>query len=87
MPYEIFHRSVFPEVDGYVTLCSFLLEFWSNSHRGAYIRACLHGGGGPQVGEVPCLCAVKSNPPLHAILQPRHREVHFLKVIEWSLST
>ena len=38
MPYEIIHRSVSPEVDGYVTLCSFLLEFWSNSHRGAYIR-------------------------------------------------
>ena len=23
------------------------------------LRACLHGGGGPQVGEVTCLCGVK----------------------------
>ena len=51
------------------------------------LRACLHGGGGPQVGEVTCLGGVKNNPPLHAILQPRHPGVHFLKIIEWSLST
>ena len=50
------------------------------------LRACLHGGGGPQVGEVTCLCEVKNNPPLHAILQPRHPGVHFLKIIEWSLT-
>ena len=33
---------------------------------------------------------VKKTPPfspLRAILQPRHPEVHFLKIIEWSLST
>ena len=24
-----------------------------------YLRACLHGGGGPQVGEVTCLGEVK----------------------------
>ena len=67
----------------------------SNSDDGVYktdkersaLRACLHGGGGPQVGEVTCLCEVKNNPPLHAILQPRHPGVHFLKIIEWSLST
>ena len=52
------------------------------------LRACLHGGGGPQVGEVTRLGEVKkNNPPLHAILQPRHPGVHFLKIIEWSLST
>ena len=38
----------------------------------AKLRACLlHGGGGPQVGGV----------------QPLHPGVHFLKIIEWSLST
>ena len=52
-----------------------------------WLRACLHGGGGPQVGKVTCLGGVKNNYPLHAILQPRHSGVHFLKVIEWSLST
>ena len=45
------------------------------------------GLGGPQVGEVTCLGGVKNNSPLHAILQPRHPGVHFLKIIEWSLST
>ena len=29
----------------------------------------------------------KINPPLHAILQPRHPGVHLLKIIEWSPST
>ena len=28
----------------------------------ANLRACLHGGGGPQVGEVTCLCGVKKLP-------------------------
>ena len=52
------------------------------------LRACLHGCEGPQVGEVTCLGGVKKNNlPLHAILQPRHPGVHFLKIIEWSLST
>ena len=50
------------------------------------IRACLHGGGGPQIGEVTRLGGVKINPPLHAILQPRHPGMHFRKIIEWSLS-
>ena len=40
------------------------------------IRACLHEGGGPQIGEVTPLGGVKNNPPLHAILQPRHPGVH-----------
>ena len=31
--------------------------------------------------------ATKNKPPLHAILQPRHPGVQFLKIIEWSLST
>ena len=48
-------------------------------------RAYLHRAGGPQVGEVIRLGGV--NPPLRAILQPRHSGVHFLKIIEWSLST
>ena len=51
------------------------------------LKDCLHGGGGPQVGEVTCLAGVKKNPPLHAVLQPRHPGVHFLKTIEWSPST
>ena len=32
----------------------------------------IHGGGGPQVGKVTCFGGVENNPPLHAILQPRH---------------
>ena len=55
-------------------------------HRFA-LRACLHEGGGPQEGEVTCLGGVNNNPPLHALLQPRHPGVHFLKIIEVSLST
>ena len=51
-----------------------------------HLRACLHGDGGPQAGEVNCLCGIKNNPPLHAILQTRHPGVHFLKIIEWSLT-
>ena len=51
------------------------------------MRACLHGGGGPQVGEVTRLGGVKKTPPLYAMLQPRHPGVHFLRIIEWSLST
>ena len=51
------------------------------------MRACLHGGGGPQVNEVTRLGGVKKNPPLYAMLQPRHPGVHFLRIIEWSLST
>ena len=50
------------------------------------LRACLHGGGEPQVGEVTRLGGEKNNPPLHAILRLRHHGVHFLKIIEWSLS-
>ena len=32
-----------------------------------YLRACLHGGGGPQVGEVTHLGG--GNPPVHIICQ------------------
>ena len=35
----------------------------------------------------PLRWGTKNNPPLHPILQPRHPGVHFLKIIEWSLST
>ena len=42
------------------------------------LRACLYGGGEHQVGEVTLL---------GTILQPRHPGVHFLKIIEWALST
>ena len=51
-----------------------------------HLRARLHGDGGPQAGEANCLCGIKNNPPLHAILQTRHPGVHFLKIIEWSLT-
>ena len=61
-------------------LCSFLFQA---HHGSSAFRACLHGGGGPQVGEVTRLGEVKNNPPLHAILQPRHPGVHFVKIIEW----
>ena len=40
------------------------------------IRACLHGGGGPQVGEVTRLAVVEKWPALHANL---------LDVVAWSL--
>ena len=50
---------------------------------GAY----LYGGGGPQVGEVTYPGGKNEKPRLHATLQPRHPGVHFLKIIEWSLST
>ena len=51
------------------------------------MRACSHRGGGPQVGEVTRLGGLKKIPPLYAMLQPRHPGVHFLKIIEWLLST
>ena len=51
------------------------------------LRACLHEGGGPQLGDVTRLGGVKNNPPLYAILQPRHPGIHFFKIIEWSLSS
>ena len=44
---------------------------------GTVLRACLHGGGGHQVGEVTRSGGVKNNnPPLHAILQPHYPGVH-----------
>ena len=33
------------------------------------LRACSHGGGGPQVGEVPHLPVVKERQPSHAIIR------------------
>ena len=35
------------------------------------LRACLHGGGGPQVGEVTRLAVSKNGPRCHTNLQPR----------------
>ena len=46
------------------------------------VRARLHGGGGPQVGEVTRLAVVeKKKTRLHTILQPRGAEVRFLAVV------
>ena len=59
-------------------------EWWKTT---IGLRACLHEGGGPQIGEVTPLGGVKNNPPLHAILQPPHPGVHFLEITECSLST
>ena len=36
-------------------------------HSGTYLRACSHGGGGPQVGEAPHLPVVKESWLSHAI--------------------
>ena len=36
--------------------------------------------GGPRTGEVTRIGGVKNNPPLHAILEPRHPGVQFLKI-------
>ena len=44
------------------------------------VKACLHGGEGPQVGEVTRLVVVKSKTRLHTILQPRGTGVRFLEV-------
>ena len=46
------------------------------------LRACLRGGGGSQISEVTPLGVEKNNLPLHAILQPRHPGMHFLKISE-----
>ena len=71
---------------------SYQFSFWIlrnyNKYYYFFRASCLLGGGGPLVGQVTSLGGVKkNNPPLHAILQPRHPGVHFLKIIEWSLST
>ena len=50
--------------------------FWSGQLV-SQLRACLHGSGGPQVGETTRLGGVKKQ--LHG--------VHVFKLIEWSLST
>ena len=44
-------------------------------------RACLHGGGGPQVGEVTRPAVVENKTRLQAILQPRGAGVRFLEVV------
>ena len=67
-------------------------ELWiSSTHRLVWCIKCHvtweHECGGPQISEVTRLGGVKNDPPLDAILQPLHPGVHFLKIIEWSLST
>ena len=53
----------------------------------SYLRACSHGGGGPQEDEGTRLGWVKkNNPRLHAVLQPSHLGVQVHKITEWSLS-
>ena len=42
----------------------FILQTLPISHMPHNIRACLHGGGGPQLGEVPALVG---NLPVHII--------------------
>ena len=74
-----------PEASGYVIYSPRALPEGLQADK--RLRACLHGGGGPQVGEVTCLGGVKNNPPLNTILQHSHPGVHFLKIIEWSLTT
>ena len=39
-----------------IPLCSFFLNFFYEHYAAAYsgLMVCLHGGGGPQVGEVTC---------------------------------
>ena len=66
---------------------SFLLTFTPLSSHSSGIRACLHGGGGPQGGEVTRLGRVKESSAFTCNLTTRHPGVHFLKIIEWSLST
>ena len=44
------------------------------------LRACLHEGGGPQVGKVTRLAVVENKTRLHTILQPRGSGVRFLEV-------
>ena len=47
--------------------------------------ACLHGGGGPQVGEVTRLAVVENGPRLHANLRPRGPGVTLLDAVAWSI--
>ena len=49
--------------------------------RDTFLRACIHGGEGPQVGEVTRLTVVKNKMKCHAILQPRGAGVRFLEVV------
>ena len=49
--------------------------------RACPFRTCLHGSGGPQVGEVTRLGGVKKKPPLHVILQPRHHGCTFSRLL------
>ena len=50
------------------------------------LRACLHGGGVPKVGEVTRLAVVGKWPALHANLRPRGPGVTLLDVVAWSIS-
>ena len=53
--------------------CININDPYSVAHKRIRKRGCLHGVGGPQVGEVTRLSGVKkNNRRLYAILQPRH---------------
>ena len=53
--------------------CININDPYSVAHKRVRKRGCLHGVGGPQVGEVTRLSGVKkNNRRLYAILQPRH---------------
>ena len=43
------------------------VQLWQWMWNSLWLRACLHGGGGPQVGEVTRLSGVRNIRPLHAI--------------------
>ena len=48
-----------------------------------YLRACLHGGGGPQVGEVTHLAVVEKNTFTFNLTTPG-AGVRFLEVVDTS---
>ena len=49
------------------------------------IRACLHGGGGPQVGEETCLAVVEKWPVFTRKLTTPGSLVTLLDIVAWSL--
>ena len=49
------------------------------------LRACLHGGGGPQVGEVTCLAVVEKWPAFTCKVTTPGPGVTLLDVVAWSL--
>ena len=39
---------------------NFMRKFAADLSLQIFLRACLHGGGGPQIGEVTCLAVIKN---------------------------